>query len=110
MASIERATGRAVPTVDSGLRQSDWPKPPFFVDWGSEKELRILRHQMLGAPLNVNMDADLMEPKGEVLLLQIEPDFSLHECFINGGTVQFWIKAVDLAARRFERAYATYRN
>jgi uncharacterized protein YwqG len=48
--------------------------------------------------------------KGEVLLLQLEPDFSAHKHFIAGGTVQFWIKSADLAAERFERAYATYRH
>jgi uncharacterized protein YwqG len=65
---------------------------------------------MLGAPLNVNMNADGMEGVGEVLLLQLEPDYSLHKRFINGGTVQFWINVADLAAKRFERAYATYRH
>jgi uncharacterized protein YwqG len=110
VASIERATGRAVPIVDSTTRETDLPEQPFIVDWGSEKALRILRHQMLGAPLNVNMDADAMEGHGEVLLLQLEPDFPMHRNFIGGGTVQFWIKAVDLAAKRFERAYATYRH
>jgi hypothetical protein len=110
VASIKRETGRAVPIVDSKTSQADLPKPPFIVDWGSEKELRILRHQMLGAPLNVNMNADGMEGVGEVLLLQLESDYSLHKCFINGGTVQFWINVADLAAKRFERAYATYRH
>jgi uncharacterized protein YwqG len=65
---------------------------------------------MLGAPLNVNMDADSLEGQGEVLLLQLETDYSLHRLFIQGGTVQFWINAADLVARRFERAYATYRQ
>jgi hypothetical protein len=110
VAAIERATGRAVPIIDSTTRKADWREQPYMSIWGSQKGLMILRHQMLGAPLNVNMDADAMEGRGEVLLLQLESDFSLHRNFIGGGTVQFWIKAVDLAAKRFERAYAKYRN
>jgi hypothetical protein len=110
VASIELATGRPVPIVESRTRQTDLPKPPLIVDRGSEREFRILRHQMLGAPLNVNMNADAMEGEGYVLLLQLEYDYSVHTGFVGGCTIQFWIKAVDLAARRFERAFATARN
>jgi hypothetical protein len=63
VSSIERATGRAVPIFDRTTRRADLPEPPYIVDWGSEKQLQMLRHQMLGAPLNVNMDADAMEGK-----------------------------------------------
>jgi Domain of unknown function (DUF1963) len=108
--SIEQATGRTIPIVKGDTPRIDWPAPPFIVDWGQERSFEICRHQMLGAPLNVNMNSDAMAGKGYHLLLQLEPDYALHKLFLRGCIIQFWIKDTYLIDRRFERVLATARS
>lgn len=76
---------------------------------GSPARLRL--NQMLGAPLNYNLDADALAQAGHVLLLQLESDASVDPAaYLGCGMIQFWLKREDLAARRFERSFATWRG
>jgi uncharacterized protein YwqG len=108
--SIERATGQRVPVRKAG--------EPFrrdsvsIIDWGGSRggyRLKLVRHQMLGAGINVQGSAEEARAEGLALLLQVDTDRALHESFIfcDMGVIQFWIHPSDLEEQRFERAWAT---
>lgn len=73
------------------------------------RELRCPRHQMLGVGKNIQGTAEEARARGDVLLLQIDSDLYVHRHFLfcDMGAAQFWIKPGDLAASRFDRAWAT---
>ena len=60
------------------------------------------RHQLFGSPASAQ-DAHWRTGK-EVLLLQLDSDDRMNWMWGDLGTLQFWIKLDDLAARRFDRA------
>lgn len=72
-------------------------------------ETRIIGHQMLGVARDVQGTAAKARAKGHILLLQIDTDTRVHENFVfcDWGMVQFWIAPEDLAACRFDKAWAT---
>jgi uncharacterized protein YwqG len=73
------------------------------------RQLRCPRHQMLGVAKNIQGTAEEARARGEILLLQIDSDLYVHRDFVfcDMGAAQFWIKPRDLAAARFDRAWAT---
>jgi uncharacterized protein YwqG len=73
------------------------------------RELKCPRHQMLGVGKNIQGTAEEARARGDVLLLQIDSDLDVHRHFLfcDMGATQFWIKPGDLAASRFDRAWAT---
>ena len=75
----------------------------------AKRELSCPRHQMLGMGKNIQGTAETARTQGDVLLLQVDSDLYLHEHFIfcDMGAAQFWIKPSDLAASRFDHAWAT---
>ena len=104
-ASIERATGTPLPVVDD---KTDQLQSPAAILRGSHN-LHITRHQMLGGAVNLQGTAEAARANGDVLLLQIDTDWGLHKSFMfcDMGMAQFWIRPDDLAARRFDKAWAT---
>ncbi len=66
-------------------------------------------HQMLGMGKNIQGAAEGARLDGLILLLQIDSDPSVHKHFMfcDMGAAQFWIKPADLAAARFDKAWAT---
>lgn len=73
--------------------------------WSAE----LARHTMLGPPSVVQtVGRDALE-RGWIPLLQLDTDVGLHRefMFCDSGMAQFWITPEDLAARRFDRAWAT---
>jgi uncharacterized protein YwqG len=65
-------------------------------------------HQMLGFAMNIQGTAEEVHAEG-ILLLQIDSDKAVDAEFLfcDMGAAQYWIEPVDLAAGRFERAWAT---
>jgi len=66
---------------------------------------RRCEHQMLGNAPSAQ-EARNVE-RDEVLLLQLGSDYGVNFMFCDVGQVQFWIDRRDLAARRFDRIFAT---
>jgi hypothetical protein len=62
-------------------------------------------HQMLGNA-GATQTARRFE-RDEILLLQLESDYGVDFMFCDCGEAAFWIPKDDLAARRFERVFAT---
>lgn len=112
LASIEAATGVTAPTLDFAADDrafpAAWVSPP---RWSPDapKSAEIKRHQMLGAASNVQGAAQAARERGDILLLQLDTDWGLDESFMfcDCGMSQFWISPRDLAAGRFDRAWAT---
>lgn len=69
----------------------------------------IARHTMLGPASVVQTIGRDARERGWVPLLQLATDPGLHSefMFCDSGMAQFWVMPDDLAARRFERAWAT---
>lgn len=116
VASIERATGRPLPVLATSAPRDETNKhPAYWLEYHytngqpPRREVRIARHQMLGAAINVQNTADAARQAGHVLLLQIDSDYGVDDSFVfcDMGMAQFWIKPEDLAAGRFERAWGT---
>lgn len=105
LASIERATGTKAPVTNMSARE------PFsnYPDSEGGNRARIIRHQMLGPASDIQGGAVGMWKGGTVSLLQLDTDWGLHDKFqfCDMGMAQFWIARDDLAAGRFEAAYAT---
>jgi uncharacterized protein YwqG len=109
--SAERALGSAVPrfSTDGGWEEF-FTSPIGILEYkDSRRDLRLTRHQMLGAATSVQGTADGMRERGIVPLLQIDSDQGLHKHFMfcDMGMAQFWIESDDLAVGRFERAWGT---
>lgn len=66
-------------------------------------------HQMLGIGMNIQGTAEEAHAEGLILLLQIDSDMAVDSQFLfcDMGAAQFWIEPADLAAGRFEKAWAT---
>ena len=66
-------------------------------------------HQMLGIGKDIQGTAGRAHSDGLILLLQIDTDMAVDEefKFCDMGVAQFWIKPADLAAERFNNAWAT---
>jgi hypothetical protein len=73
------------------------------------RELVCTRHQMLGIGTDIQGTADGAWSDGDILLLQIDSDKSVHEHFMfcDMGVAQYWIRPADLAEARFDKAWAT---
>lgn len=113
IASIERATGNAVPvfTNRSQMRSEHFP-PAAVIEINStppRREIEMARHQMLGAGTDVQGTASAEREAGNILLLQIDSDYGVSEDFMfcDMGMAQFWIRPDDLAAGRFEKSWGT---
>jgi len=66
--------------------------------------IHTAHHQLLGhAP--ASQDIGVRTAK-DILLLQLESDRGVDFMFCDCGEIQFWIKAKDLAAKRFDRVSA----
>ena len=113
IASIERAIGMSLPVLS--LTNFDETKPHEHLqeyrrpDGGMRYELNCPMHQMLGFGTNLQGTAEVAHADGDILLLQIDTDLAVHEHFMfcDMGIAQFWIRPDDLAAKRFEKAWAT---
>ena len=113
--SIERATGQPTSLYSgNGGRGAFRAAPVGFYQWNPSdpslrRELRIVRHQMLGAATRLQNVAEQARAEGWVSLLQIDSDRALHESFMfcDMGMAQFWIRPEDLRNNRFDRAWAT---
>lgn len=111
IASIEAATGESVPRVQS----FSVPNLPAVISEAAmlngsvRRKISIVRHQMLGGAHAVQNTASEMAGKGYVSLFQLDSDYGVSDKFIfcDCGMVQFWIKPEDLAAQRFDKAFAT---
>jgi len=115
VASIERATGEKTPIVSvppfdgqAGLAQ------PFYRTEGQDggrkfSATHFVRHQMLGPPTGPHGFSDDVGLGEDVSLFQIDtdPGLSREFSFSQGGPAHFWITRDDLAAGRFDQAYAT---
>jgi uncharacterized protein YwqG/Lon protease-like protein len=66
-------------------------------------------HQMFGYGADIQGTAGEAHSDGLILLLQIDSDRAVDKefMFCDMGMVQFWIKPADLAAGRFDKAWAT---
>jgi uncharacterized protein YwqG/Lon protease-like protein len=66
-------------------------------------------HQMLGIGKDIQGAARQAHSDGLILLLQIDTDMAVDKefKFCDMGVAQFWIKPADLAAGRFNNAWAT---
>ena len=62
-------------------------------------------HQMLGNT-GSSQEARSVDRK-EVLLLQLKSDYGVNFMFCDVGEAEFWIARDDLAARRFDKVFAT---
>jgi len=71
---------------------------------GSMRQMR--RHQLLGLPREVQNAAE--DFADHVLLAQFDYDDAMFWHWGDVGVIQFWIRPEDLAARRFERAVASF--
>jgi hypothetical protein len=73
------------------------------------RDLVCPRHQMLGVGATVQGTSEEAWSRGDILLLQIDSDRYVHEHFIfcDMGVAQYWIRPADLAAARFDQAWAT---
>lgn len=80
-----------------------------FRDGSTRRELHCPLHQMLGIGKPCQGTSDDAYAEGRILLLQIDSDTLVHEHFMfcDMGIAQFWITPADLAARRFDKAWAT---
>ncbi|QYU67843.1 DUF1963 domain-containing protein [Leptolyngbya sp. 15MV] len=65
-----------------------------------------VRHHLLGKPLAVQGAPD-EHGATHILLAQFDSDPGMFWCWADAGVLQFWIAPDHLAARRFERAFAT---
>ncbi|MCP3442901.1 DUF1963 domain-containing protein [Bradyrhizobium sp. CCGUVB14] len=113
--SIERVTGEKTPIVSdppfhdqAGLAHSFY-RLEGQVSGRNFSRTHFVRHQMLGPPTGphgFSEDAGLGE---DVSLFQIDTDLGLSRefSFSQGGPAHFWINRDDLAAGRFDQAYAT---
>ncbi|HEV2901059.1 MAG TPA: YwqG family protein [Pseudaminobacter sp.] len=110
--SIERVGGPIpVLTGEEAWNASDSSTGPYireltFADGSVRRELHCPLHQMFGHGKNIQGTA---REDGNILLLQIDTDRSVHEHFMfcDMGVAQFWIKPADLAAGKFENAWGT---
>jgi len=114
MASIERATGRAVPVFDRRERRNPYEHAAVWLEAHDaqgrlKRDAHIARHQMLGAAINVQGSAREARHHDWVLLLQLDSDSGVDErfTFCDMGMAQFWINREDLTALRFDRAWAS---
>jgi hypothetical protein len=75
----------------------------------SRREFVCPMHQMLGVGKDVQGTAEEALTKGDILLLQIDSDRYVHDRFMfcDMGVAQYWIRPDDLAASRFDKAWAT---
>jgi len=66
-------------------------------------------HHMLGIGKDIQGTAGQAHSEGLILLLQIDTDMAVDKefMFCDMGAAQFWIKPADLAAGRFNNAWAT---
>jgi hypothetical protein len=62
-------------------------------------------HQMLGNAGSTQQARSV--ERDEVLLLQLNSDYGVNFMFCDVGEVEFWISKADLAARRYDRVFAT---
>lgn len=62
-------------------------------------------HQMLGNT-GSSQEARSVDRK-DVLLLQLKSDYGVNFMFCDAGEAEFWIDKHDLAARRFDKVFAT---
>ncbi len=115
LASIEKATGQKAPVFSAADDHMPFTRAPLGVrerkngDGTIDREIEFKRHQMLGAPTNVQGTAEYALAEGLVPLLQLDSDWGVHDKFMfcDMGMAQFWIKPEDLRERRFERAWGT---
>jgi uncharacterized protein YwqG len=119
VASIERAVGPipvfsnrdSVNTLDAiqAAKPREYVRESWMRDGTVRRDLHCPLHQMLGAGMNIQGTARELQAGGAVLLLQIDSDLAVHEHFMfcDMGAAQFWIAPADLAARRFDKAWAT---
>ena len=117
VASIERATGAALPVLNGAgsgevvtkAKALEYVRVEKFRDGTVHRALECPRHQMLGVGKNLQGTAEEHYADGLVLLLQIDSDKAVDSDFVfcDMGAAQFWIKPDDLAAGRFDRAWGT---
>jgi uncharacterized protein YwqG len=117
VASIERATGATLPVLNgagsgeatTSAQALEYVRVKQFRDGTVHRALECPRHQMLGVGKNLQGTAEEHYADGLVLLLQIDSDKAVDSDFVfcDMGAAQFWIKPDDLAAGRFDRAWAT---
>jgi hypothetical protein len=62
-------------------------------------------HQLLGNAGSTQQARSVV--RDDVLLLQLNSDYGVNFMFCDVGEVEFWINKDDLAARRFDRVFAT---
>lgn len=115
VASIERATGENTPIVSvppfDGQAGSTQPFYRIEGQDGGRKfsATHFVRHQMLGPPTGPHGFSEDVGLGEDVSLFQIDtdPGLSREFSFSQGGPAHFWITRDDLAAGRFDQAYAT---
>ena len=115
VASIERATGEKTPIVsDPPFHDQAGLAHPFFrlegqVSGRNFSRTHFIRHQMLGPPTGPHGFSEDVGLGEDVSLFQIDsdPGLSREFSFSQGGPAHFWITRDDLAAGRFDQAYAT---
>ncbi|MFY0615664.1 MAG: DUF1963 domain-containing protein [Hyphomicrobiaceae bacterium] len=81
----------------------------------TKRELHWVRHQMFGLSPTIQYERGstrhATDRNGEpaIPLMTFDTDWGVHKefQFCDYGLLQFWIKPNDLAARRFDRCYAT---
>lgn len=111
VASIEKKIG-PLPVFEgpNSWAAIEAAKPREYIhDIHGRPELNLSLHQMLGFATNIQGIAAELQAAGTILLLQIDSDTQLHKefMFCDMGAAQFWIEPVDLARRRFDKAWGT---
>jgi len=111
VASIEKAIGPLpVFAGPESWDAIDAAKPREYIhELNDRRELNLSLHQMLGVATNIQGTAAELQAAGNILLLQIDSDTSLHPefMFCDMGAAQFWIEPADLAMGRFDKAWGT---
>lgn len=75
----------------------------YYQEMGERRNGRY--HQMLGN--TGSAQAARSVERDEVLLLQLKSDYGVNFMFCDVGEAEFWIDKRDLAARRFDKVFAT---
>jgi hypothetical protein len=81
----------------------------------TSRDLHWVRHQMFGVAPTVQYEPGSTrhmrdrDGNSAIMLMTFDTDWGVHHefMFCDCGVLQFWIKPEDLAARRFDRCYAT---
>jgi len=113
--SIERAIG-PIPVFEGpqARKAIEAAKPREYIQVSSYRgeivrKLFCPRHQMLGVGKDIQGTAEEAWREDDILLLQIDSDRHVHKHFMfcDMGVAQYWIRPADLAASRFDKAWAT---